>query len=183
MIPLTGGLAAVLLSSREFPPQSRRLCLVLEPPQLSEGSLCAFCLPKRSGFISVAVLKHSNWKQLRRGKGLFSLQFRGAAHPSSWEVKAGTESAGHITPRVKSRKKRTHPYLPFAVLLVLSELLYPTVLDRLLREWRHPRRVFPNHQQSGQFLTDIHTHRPDLPISSIKPLKFSAKFRFGQIDT
>lgn len=117
MIPLTGGLAAVLLSTREFPPQSRWLCLVLEPPQLSEGSLCAFCLPKRSGFISVAVLKHSNWKQLRRGKGLFSLQFRGAAHPSSWEVKAGTESAGHITPRVKSRKKRTHTYLPFAVLL------------------------------------------------------------------
>lgn len=125
MIPFTGGLAAVIPSSCEFPPQSPWLCLVLEPPQLSEGSLCAFCLPKRSGFISVAVLKHSSRKQLRGEKGLFSLQFQDAVRLYSWEVKAGTESTGHITPRVKSRKKWMHPCLLFAELLMLSKLLYP----------------------------------------------------------
>lgn len=134
----------MILSSHEFPPQSPWLCLVPEPPQLSEGSLCAFCPPKRSGYVSVAVLKHSNQKQLRGGKGLFSLQFQDAAHPSSWEVKAGTESAGHMTPRVKSRKKQAHHACCLLRCLCLANFSIPTVLDHLFREWHHPQRVFPN---------------------------------------
>lgn len=143
----------MILSSHEFPPQSPWLCLVPEPPQLSEGSLCAFCLPKRSGYCP----KPSNQKQLRGGKGLFSLQFQDAAHPSSWDVKAGTRWS-HDT-QSQEQEETSSSCLLFAALLMLGKFLYPYCPGPPVQGMAPPAEGLPKpvNSQDNSSQTDIHT--------------------------